>query len=287
MQYLYKDNENKIAAIIVAYNPDINLLLSNLKILENQVDSILIVNNSSTDLDLEENPKLVIINNNENLGIAKALNIGLEYCISNDYEYALMLDQDSTPHVDMVKNLVSGFSSKDTAMVVPKIDYLDTDYGSENKSNGDVEDVKFAITSGSLIKTDYVKNIGYHDEDLFIDSVDFDYCFKIRLKKYKITRVNKAILYQRLGELKERKFLFMRFYPTNHNYIRRYYAMRNRLYMWERYWKYDKKFVVKSFLRCVYELFEILIFDRDKTKKFKYIFKGILDFIHRKKGKIQ
>jgi rhamnosyltransferase len=285
MQYLNNIEMARIMAIVVTYNPDMTLLIDNLKLIENQVEKIIIVNNSSYELALGYSDKVSIINNNENLGIAKALNIGLQYAIANNYDYALMLDQDSTPDTDMVKYEIDKFTCDNVAMVVPRIVYLNID----NDENNIIEKeyVKFAITSGSIIRLNYVDSIGYFDEGFFIDSVDFDYCFKIRLKNYKIIRANEAKLYQRLGELRMYKFLFFRFYPTNHNYIRRYYITRNRLYIWMRYWKYDKKFVVKNFLRNLYEMLLILLFEDDKVRKFKHVFKGILDFHKGKVGKME
>lgn len=281
MQYSNKMKDKSVVAVVVTYNPDMNLLQENLEVLKNQVDEIVIVNNSSSNLKFHETNEVTIIDNGKNLGIAKALNIGVEYGIKNNFKYALLLDQDSTPEKDMVSNLVKGFFSPNVAMTVPYIKYLNG--FKEGNTESEFEVIKFAITSGSLLHLEKVHEIGHFDEEFFIDSVDFDYCFKIALKKYLVLRVNKALLYQRLGEVKEHRVLFLRFYPTNHSYIRRYYITRNRIYMWRRYFKVDKNFVIKDMLRSFYEAFLIIAFEDDKIRKFKSIKKGIIDF---RKGKV-
>lgn len=281
MQYSNKMQDKNVIGVVVTYNPDMDLLKGNLEIIRSQVNKIIIVNNSSSELSLHQDQDLAIINNGKNLGIAKALNIGVDYGIKNNYKYALLLDQDSTPEKDMVENLVNGFFSPNVAMSVPYIKYLNG--FKEGNLDTEIELIKFAITSGSLLDLEKVHEIGMFDEEFFIDSVDFDYCFKISMKKYFIVRVNKALLYQRLGEVEEHKFLFLKFYPTNHSYIRRYYITRNRMYMWRRYFKVDKKFVVKDILRSFYETTLIIAFERDKCRKLKSIIKGISDF---RKGKV-
>lgn len=281
MQYLNKVENKSIIAVIVAYNPDMKLLQSNLDVLRPQVNKIVVVNNSTSNLSIDETEDFAVIENGKNLGIAKALNLGVEYGLNNNFRYALLLDQDSTPEKDMVENLVKGFIKEDVAMTVPYIKYLNG--FKQVRLESEFEAIKFAITSGSLLDLQKVHEIGFFDEEFFIDSVDFDYCFKIALKNYTIVRANKALLYQRLGEVEEHKFLFLKFYPTNHSYIRRYYITRNRMYMWKRYHKVDKVFVTKDILRSIYETFLIMAYEKDKARKLKSIIKGINDF---RKGKV-
>lgn len=284
--------ENATLAIIVAYNPETELLNSNIKKLCNQVEKILIVNNGSEDVDIYsiDKNKYHIINNNDNLGISKALNIGMNYAIESNFKYALLLDQDSTIGDNAVELMLKGFEHGKTGMVVPQIVYINGKADKVDIEN-DFNSISHAITSGSIVDLSIVnyeswENGEFFNEDFFIDCVDFDFCLELRGRGYNILKSTKAKLYQRLGEMDEKKVLFFKFYPSNHNKIRRYYITRNRLYMWKKYHKIQTKYVIKDMLYAFREFMLLIFFESDRKEKFKYMWKGINDYTRKKVGKI-
>lgn len=275
----------KIIAIIVVYKPDIVLLKKNIRKLSSQVNNVLIINNSEF-IEPGSFESVYIINNNNNLGIATALNIGIDFAVKKKFDYALLLDQDSTPDDVLVQELERGFHfDHQIAMAVPQIIYLGTDKRDSNEF--EYEFVDFAITSGSMLNLSLIKQIGYFDDNLFIDCVDFDYCFKIRINNLRIVRVNKAMLYQRLGNMVRYNFAGISVYPTNHNYIRRYYITRNRLYIGVKYFHFNKMFLIKNILRIIYEFLLIMIFERDRLKKISATKRAFLDFFAGKMGELK
>ena len=82
----------KVVAIIISYNPD-NNLLDSVNLLENQVEKIIIVDNGSKKEKVKEinlirdinKEKIEVIFNEENLGIATALNIGVKEGLRQGY----------------------------------------------------------------------------------------------------------------------------------------------------------------------------------------------------------
>lgn len=279
----------KILCIIVVYKPNINLLNNNLKFLKNNLQHILIINNDKKIFDLIQDDKVTIINNNKNLGLAKAFNTGVLWAKENLFDYILFLDQDSIPKEDMIYNLMKTFDRKNIKMVIPNIYYID-DKGTEIKKNKNTNIqnrfVQHGISSGSIVKTDIFFEIGLFDERYFIDYLDFEFCFRLIKNKYKILECGNAILYQRLGNLKKHKIGFLKFYPTNHNYIRRYYMARNRFIIYKDYFKIVPKFVIKDFFRGIYHIILIIMFEKDKIHKIKYILIGIKDYLKGNFGKI-
>ena len=90
--------ENEVIAIVIAYNIKKNLLSENIFSYINFVDKVLVVDNSDKPTDLSninKTNKIEYISLNGNFGIAKALNVGLEYAFKYKYKYALTMDQDS------------------------------------------------------------------------------------------------------------------------------------------------------------------------------------------------
>ena len=103
--------EKRVAAIIVSYNPNLIVFEKELNSIEVQC-FVIIVDNGSDDefkkfiLQKKQNlEKLNVIFLNENFGIAKALNIGIETAIILGFEYVLLLDHDSIPNPYLVEVL--------------------------------------------------------------------------------------------------------------------------------------------------------------------------------------
>ena len=137
------------------------------------------------------------------------------------------------------------------------------------------------------MRTEYVGRIGYFDETLFIDGVDFDYCIRIRKNKFKIAQVNSALLMHHLGDMREKSLFGWTVYPTYHNHIRRYYIVRNKLRLGAKYLFFDSSFAVKSIVRLCYDFLLICVFEPDKLKKIYYGAMGLRDFIIGRSGKIK
>lgn len=280
------NRSDRVLAVIVAYNPEIELLTRNITSIAAQVEMVLIVNNSIEHLPDCFSDTVVVIENGVNLGIAAALNSGIDFVQScGGFEYLLFMDQDSMPDQHMVARLIESFATaNDAAMAVPEIIYA----GKVEDSNlyGDYRRVAFAITSGSLLAVKCIGKIGRFDESLFIDAVDFDYCFKLRIAGYQILQVRRARLYQQLGSLKTQCVFGIKFYPTYHNYLRRYYMVRNNLFVGKKYYFFSRLFIYKRIARMLCELLLVALFEDDKKRKIQYAGKGLYDFLRAKMGRL-
>ena len=277
----------KVAAIIVSYNPD-NNLLDSINLLINQVERIIIVDNGSEsekkkniklirDIDKE---KIEIIFNEENLGIATALNIGVRSALKQGYNWILTMDQDSKVSKNMVEKMLEVYNGidekerKDILSIFPN--FVDERVQSieENSDMDTYEYVDADITSGNLLRAEVFDKVGFFDDSLFIDLVDTDFCMRLNEKNIKMIKVRDAILYHSLGESQSVKSIFGKFNTSNHSALRRYYMTRNRFYTWEKYkdlnsftLNRDKSLFKKEFVK-------IVLGEKDKINKIKMVFKG-------------
>ena len=64
--------------------------------------------------------------------------------------------------------------------------------------------VNTCITSGAFSKVSAWKEIGKYDESMFIDSVDFEYCYRMRKYGYGVIQVRDVQLLHELGKSQER-----------------------------------------------------------------------------------
>ncbi len=123
--------------------------------------------------------------------------------------------------------------------------------------------------------------------NLFIDSVDTEYCLRIYSMRYKIKRIPSVILNHNLGDIKEYKILGVKFKPTNHNPIRRYYITRNRFYVWDKYNTLYPSFIKWEKMATVKELIKVILFEKDKLKKIQFSLNGYIDYKKNKSGKYE
>lgn len=288
--------KRKICAVIVSYNAPEDLM-SCIDSALIQVDKIIVIDNS-TSLDSKENiqkiknlDKVSLIINKENNGLAAALNQGINYSLMNKYEWTLLLDQDSKMSDNMVSEMIFSYEKlenklkKEVAFIVPNIydrelekslPAIITSKLINKKIKNPINDcfVHFQITSGSFIRNEVVNSIGLMNENLFIDYIDFDYCFRTLNKNLKILLCKKAILYHSLGQKKNLLFFKIR----EHDYQRIYYQTRNRLFLLFKYGRKYKSFLYSESIKFIGKFLKFIFFETNSVKKIKMYFKGIVDF---------
>ncbi|EJT5919229.1 glycosyltransferase family 2 protein [Clostridium perfringens] len=273
-----------IIACIVTYNPEMDRLKKNLESIHSQLDDIIIIDNNSSNLseldELLNNMSIKIIKNKENFGIAKALNIGIDYAKKNGFKWILTLDQDSICEKNFIKKYKSYLKNSKENIIILTPSINDINLCNTIEFNSVVnEEVRFAITSGSLISIEKALEIGKYNENLFIDYVDFEFCLRAILKEYKIIRLNNVRLLHELGVCKEKNILGKKFIITNHSALRRYYLYRNKMFIYRKYFNKFPEWVVKDIFSSLKTILLILFFEEKKFDKTKYIFKGIKDGI--------
>ncbi len=304
-------NKN-ILAVIVSYNPD-NSIIKLYNSIKEQVDELIIVDNASTEEEsrkiLEElSQKLKIIYNNKNLGIATALNQGAKYAIENEYKWLLTLDQDSEFFPHTYETLLASYKNMpdkdDVMLIAPKYkerqcimynvqctikdndkerqctinDKMTKDLKIRKESNVLWKEVILNLTSGSLIKTESFKKIGFFDEKLFIDQVDNDYCYRLKKAGYKTKIAQNILFLHKLGNSKKKLWFII----TNHSPIRRYYLARNSTTMLKRYFFVAPYTTVRYFLGgTIFGWIKILLFEKNKFKKIFYGIKGMLEEVYK------
>ena len=243
------------------------------------VERLFVVDNSAPPVTLDSAPPHVRhIRNCANLGVAKALNQGLLAAREAGFAYTLLLDQDSWIEKPSLERLLAAQERlADAFIVCPRVLH-EPDALPRRSAEGDVNRVAVAISSGSLVDLARLDEVGLHDEELFIDYVDFEYCLRAGLKGYSIYRVEDAVLSHRLGDRREARLLGLRRYPTHHSPERRYYKTRNMLYVRRRYVRTHPQWVRQSVRKLFNEMLEIWLFEQQKWKKTCACLEGVRDF---------
>ena len=276
----------KICAGIVLYEPEKERLLQNVEAIKSQVDKVFLLDNGSKNIDeikslIADGEKISLILNDNNEGIARALN---QLCVSSyeeGFDYIVTLDQDSVADENMVEEM-RHYIADDVGIIAPRV--VD-DYEKEKIEDLPLtEEIERPVTSGCLTSLKIWKELGGFDEKLFIDCVDFDFDTRILKAQKRIIRVNRAILHHRLGKAKEVKFFVFfgkllgieklknPFYTYNHSVIRTYYYARNIKYY---IFKHKDFLDLKTEKRTYFKWFILKVFfEEQKLKKLWAIIKG-------------
>ncbi len=264
---------------ITLYEPDVHRLLENIQAILPQVDKLICVDNGSKNIkEIKKQihckyPHVEVIENGENLGIAKALNQMFAYADEHAYEWVLTLDQDSVCPSNLMEEYKKYMGLDGVGVLSPKM--IDRNFEKEIQTESPYEYVDKCITSASLTKVDVWKQVDGFWEYLFIDFVDHDFCAKCVKQGVKIIRVNSVALLHELGNGVHHNFLGRRVTALNHSPFRKYYMVRN----WLIYMQVHREVIDYKKERNSYRFFYLktLLFEKQKLQKLVQMLKGRRD----------
>ncbi|MEH7095085.1 glycosyltransferase family 2 protein [Neobacillus vireti] len=289
----------KVCAVMVCFYPDIEELSSNINAIVGQVEKLIIVDNSEKPVNhdflnnSDHASKIEWVSLKENLGIGAAHNVGIKMALEQNFDGILLLDQDSNPPENLVKELSSGIQFLNdqgikVACLGPDIFNKNTNETYKPLVNKGVElsqdfvEKDVLISSGKLISAEAVKQIGMMDEALFIDLVDFEWCWRARKYGFRVFSSKRARMGHMVGQ-KNIKILnsYNLLIPAP---IRHYYQFRNTIFLLKRdyvprYWK------IKALIERSIEFFLYSLLISPRLSRFRYIVKGIKDGLFNRKGK--
>ena len=191
---------NRIFAGIVSFEPDIERLRCNIDAIAPQVCAVVIFDNGSSNYrEIRKSIKnAVLIRSEKNLGIAAALNRLIRWGERKGYKWMISLDQDSVCPTDYVKDMLPLLDLKRVGIAAPVI--IDRSIGVVGHSpKGSYAEVRTCITSGAFNSIAAWCKVSGYDESMFIDSVDFEYCYRLRKHGYRVVQSGKVWLLHEVG----------------------------------------------------------------------------------------
>lgn len=278
----------KIIASIVTYNADLTRLRQNLYSILPQVFEVIVIDNGSKNLGdvinlISSFPNIHIIQEGTNKGIAKALNDAASYAYDKGFEWIITLDQDSVSPSILVSTYEKYTNVNRVGMISCKI--IDRNFGELSYNQSDhkpIEEVSTCITSASMLNLKAWKEVGGFDENMFIDSVDFDICYSLREHGYKVLRTNETSLLHEVGHSEIKKWMGKERQIFHHSPIRYYYMARNGLLLGKKH-----RFLLRAIYRSLRDFVIMLLFDDHRGPKAKMMIRGYWHFIIGKYGKYQ
>ncbi len=298
----------KVFISIINFNGKKNTLeclrsIDNLNMTGIELNVVLIDNASKEKLDIEEkilkNASLKIILNEKNLGFSGGHNIGINYALSNNADYIVILNNDTIVDKNLVYELLNAFDKdSNIGIVSPKIyfakgfEFHKDRYKNEDLGNvlwyagGDMnwdnvigshrgvdeidkgqyeeqKEIDFSSGCCMAVKKEVFEKVGFLNEKYFLYYEDNDYSQRAKRKGYKIIYTPKAILWHKNAGSA----------GGSGSNLQDYYITRNRLLFGLAYAP------LKARLALLRESFKLLVAGRYWQKR------GVLDFYLRRFGK--
>ena len=231
-----------IGAVVVLYNPTKNEI-QNINLYKDKVDYTVIVDNSSEDNQQMIDSVVGFVSNiiyyseSINMGLAKGFNIGVNILKQQGCDWALLFDADSKIESDIISVYKKAIAEckRDVAVYSP----VHIFERRKNKSYKGYREIDWAMTSGCLYNCEIFKEQKGFFEDLFVDGLDMDYCFKSHENGYKVIECGEAIIKHNPAET--RNFFCFKYGIASP--IRYYMQARQLIWCWLRY-KKNKIFLI-------------------------------------------
>jgi rhamnosyltransferase len=252
---------DSVSAVIVTYHPNLEQLAALFEVLSAQVTQMIVVDNGSKPdvlawlLERAHAREITLLTLGDNFGIAAAQNRGIKLAVQVGARYVLLLDQDSMPCEGMVDELCKAAASPTPSgrriAAVGPVHVAAADLASDSlfvtfdgfwprkqACTADTDRIPSDLltSSGMLIPTEAFDIVGLMDEELFIDHVETDWCFRARAKNLDLFGVCRARLIHRIGVRTARIWLGNWKHVPVHVPLRHYYLTRNSLIVGRRSW---------------------------------------------------
>ena len=158
--------------------------------------------------------EIKIIQNKENEGFSKANNIGIDYALKNNYDYTILINNDTIVEKNLIEVLLKTAEAKSFSVVQPlilkysgkeiwnaggRINYFFGNFITINKLgnslNSSLELTEWFTGCCCLFKTKIFKDIGKLDERFFAYYEDVDFSLRLKKNGYKIGFTSKTQIY--------------------------------------------------------------------------------------------
>ena len=158
--------------------------------------------------------EIEIIQNKKNEGFSKANNIGIDYALKNNYDYTILINNDTIVEKNLIEVLLKTAQAKNFSVVQPlilnynnkdiwnaggRINYFFGNFITRKKLGNSLhsshELTEWFTGCCCLFKTKIFKDIGKLDERFFAYYEDVDFSLRLKKHGYKIGFTSKTQIY--------------------------------------------------------------------------------------------
>jgi rhamnosyltransferase len=284
---------SSICAVMVTFFPDSGAV-ERARLIVHQVGAVIVVDNGSgpehEDIlhTLSRIPRLTLLQNDTNVGLATALNQGVRWAKNHGFEWVLLFDQDSTPLDSMVSELshICLALGREASTTLIGSNFVDVNSGrawlnSPDDPNRSWVDTKTMTTSGTLMPISAFHTLGPFRSDLFVDLVDMEYSLRAKSRGFSVVASVRPLMLHTVGAKKRRRLLWRTVWPSNHPPQRRYLMARNSVLLIREYGARDPTWALATVSALVKSLILVLLYEDSRLSKLSSTGRGIIAGLRR------
>jgi hypothetical protein len=211
--------------------------------------NVVLVDNGSTDGSIErlqsEFPEVKIIKNGKNLGYAGGNNIGIEYALSKDADYIILLNNDTIVDVNLATELIQASHETGNLGIFGCVNYYYNDRkkiqfsgGIFNWKTGDIIDttrhkidkgqfqllkeVDTVVGSCLFLPTTIIKTVGLLDNRYFLTFEESDLCCRVKKAGYKVYTYMGAGIWHKVsvtGQAQKKGLNILTYYAVRNRFL--------------------------------------------------------------------
>lgn len=196
----------RVVAVVPVFRPDDDVTAKIVRLLR-QVPTVVVVDDGSGAALGSLPPGIEFIAHDRNRGIAAALNTGIARARELGATHVLTLDQDTLIGDDYVATSLTTIAQVTEARIgATVVDIVNGVASTPTWTSPEgIALAPEAIQSGMLIALECLDDAGDLDEHLFIDSVDREFCHRIRARGWSIAIATGASIEHTIGRLERQR----------------------------------------------------------------------------------
>lgn len=289
MTLVARPEQANTCAVVVTYQPDAGLA-DRIARISSLVHKLVIVDNRLTGESIGHLGRILasdsarIIRNDQNIGLAAALNQGLAVAHAEHYRWVITFDQDTVVGENLLCELQAAY---DCFPEKERIAIIGCNYWDPTRGRSLVNlkpsparpwlERKGVITSGSLISLSVFDEIGPFLSDLFIDRVDDEYCLRARSKGFRILLALEPAMEHSLGPGGAHTTTWGTVSTPNYPPARWYYIARNSLILARKYFLNEPRWIAAGLFYSAIMFAKVLWLEDGRRAKVRHAAAGLAD----------
>jgi rhamnosyltransferase len=223
----------KTASIVTTYNPD-RFFMGRIQTMIDSCDYVIVCDNTPGGHIFDQtNQKVVILKDGINKGLGAALNAGLERAHELNVDLVHLFDQDSSPSSSLLKKLQLALLEQKNIKCCIAPNHVDDALHTPQDELECCEIDAFIFKQYSCLATSgmtfFINKISskedFFDETiLFLDFVDFEWCWRMAKKGWMFKKIINVTMLHRLGNA-QRSFFGLKYHVPSP--FRHYYQFRD------------------------------------------------------------
>lgn len=219
-----------LCAVITAYRPDQCFGVRFAQIAQ-ACHALIVVDNTPGGHCFDpDTADFVVLQDGVNKGLGKALNQGIEYARALGATHVVLFDQDSSPDKALLAGLASHLSRPHRCvgpLLLDDQDVVGPGSGKDQPAmNERLREMTCLATSGMMFPVDEWSAATTFSEDLFLDFVDFEWCWRMRSRGWQFFKALDVPMPHRLGLAQRHLFGLVYHVPAPY---RHYFQFRDTL----------------------------------------------------------